>query len=291
MKTTSIYKNAAAKAEIMALYDAKLASLKRPVESLWVDAPQGRTHVLRMGTSHLPPLVVFHGINAGAPVTLEAMERLADDFCLYAIDTIGQATRSAEVRLPLTGPALGEWIEAVMDGLHLPIASFVGVSYGAFLLQKFMQQAPERIEKAAFVVPSGLVNGPFWASMTKLSWPLMRFHWSKREQDLQAFLKAFHSQEDPFWSALHRALLLGTKMDYRRPPLLQKQDVQALKAPVYAMVAEEDVFFPGEAALARCQAIFPNFAGSAVLRGAKHMPMPERYAEIQQQLRQWLKKE
>lgn len=289
MKTTTIYKNAAAKAEIMALYDAKLASLKQPTASLWVETPQGRTHVLRMGSTQLPPMVVFHGINAGAPLTLEAMEGLADDFCLYAIDTIGQATRSAEVRLPLVGPALGQWAKAVVNGLGLQKAVFVGISYGAFLLQKFMQVAPECIEKAAFVVPSGLVNGPFWASMTKLSWPLMRFHLTKREQDLQAFLKAFHSQEDPFWSALHRALLLGTKMDYRRPPLLQKRDVQALQAPVYALVAEEDVFFPGEAALARCRDIFPNFAGSAVLQGAKHMPMPERYAEIQQQLRQWLK--
>jgi len=282
-----VYKSQAHKDAIMALYDQKLASLAVPCESRYISTPAGNTHVLRMGSAQLPPLVVFHGINAGAPVTLEAMQELSDTYCIYAIDTIGQATRSAEVRLPLKGPALGDWLVAVLDGLQLSKVHAVGVSYGAFLLQKLMQVAPERIEKAAFVVPSGLVNGPFWASLRKLSLPLMRFQRSKKRADLEKFLRAFHTELDEHWLELHYQLLVGTKMDYRRPPLLQKADVKQLQAPVYAMVAAEDVFFPGQAALERCRHIFPNFAGAHVLIGAKHMPTTDRYGEIQQQLRLW----
>lgn len=282
-----VYKSQAHKDAIMALYDQKLASLGVPADSVYIPTPVGITHVLRMGQTELPPLVAFHGINAGAPVTLEALQGLSDSYCIYAIDTIGQATRSAEVRLPLKGPAIGQWIVSVLDGLQLNKAHFVGVSYGAFLLQKLMQVAPERIEKAAFVVPSGLVNGPFWASMRKLSLPLMRFHRSKKRSDLEKFLSAFHTELDAHWLELHYQLLVGTKMDYRRPPLLQKADVKQLHAQVYALVAEEDVFFPGQAALERCRHIFPNFAGEYVLKGAKHMPTTDRYAEVQQQLLAW----
>lgn len=283
-----MYKSPAAKVRIMALYDQKLAALGLPTQSLYLSTSAGETHVLQLGDTSLPPLLVFHGINAGAAATLEPVHPLSAHFCLYLVDTIGQATRSAETRLSLQGGAIGRWLVDVMDGLGLPNAHTIGISYGAFLLQKLMQFAPERIRKAVFVVPSGLVNGPVWPSIQRLSLPLLKFHLTKSRKDLASFLLAFHGEESEFWFDLHFELLTGTQMDYRRPPLLTAADVAALQAPVYAIVADNDVFFPGQQALAKCRAIFPNFQESHVLRDCKHMPDVAHYAEIQDKIKGWL---
>lgn len=288
MKTASLYKSAEAHATLMRLYDEKLASIGVDFESVRVDTPAGETHVLAAGKVDGPAVVVFHGINAGAPLALEAMKGLLDTYRLYGVDTIGQATRSAATRLPLNGPALGDWAAAVMEGLGLASAHCVGVSYGGFLLQKLMQTHPDRVKKGILVVPGGLVNGPFFPSMRLLTFPLMRFLRTKRDEDLKRFLAAFYEELDTHSLAFQRAVLLGFKMDYRRPPLLKLGDVDGLSAPVFGIFAEEDVFFPGPKALARCQAIFPHFTGFHMLKSGKHIPSARRFLEIEQKIREWL---
>lgn len=284
----SIYKSEAAKAEIMRLYDAKLAACNIETEDLYVDTFAGKTHILATGAAHLPPLVVLHGINAGAPLALEAIRGLNQYYRIYGVDTVGQATKSAETRLPLHDTSYGKWLDEVMEGLGLKKAPVIGISYGAFLLQRLMMHAPERIEKGIFVVPSGFVNGPFWKSMRRLSLPLMRFLWTKQERDLLRFLDAYLLTKDPHSVAMQKALLLGVKMDYRRPPLLQAKDVERLNAPVYGIFADDDIFFPGDKALERCQSIFKNFKDFYILKNSKHIPDQARYGEIEGVIKGWL---
>jgi hypothetical protein len=124
--------------------------------------------------------------------------------------------------------------------------------------------------------------------MRLLTFPLMRFLRTKRDEDLKRFLSVFYEEIDPHSLAFQREVLLGFKMDYRRPPLLKKGEVDGLSAPVYGIFAEDDVFFPGPKALAKCQAIFPNFAGFHLLKDGKHIPSAQRFLEIEQKIRAWL---
>lgn len=288
MSANSIYKTPEAKRILLDLYEKKLASLHLPCERHYINTFAGKTHVLVAGKPDGPPVVVLHGINAGAPLTLEAIKGLADTFRLYALDTVGQATPSDETRLPLHDDSFARWVGEVMDHFKLAKARFIGVSYGSFLLQNVMKYAPARIERAVMVVPSGLVNGNFWPSMQKLSFPLIRFLLTQKEDHLEKFLDAFYDTKDTHARTMQRHTLLGMKMDYRRPPLLQAADVAGLNAPVYAMVADSDVFFPGRQALEKCRKIFKNFKGEHVLSNTKHMPEKHTYAEIEATIKRWL---
>ena len=77
-------------------------------------------------------------------------------------------------------------------------------------------------------------------------------------------------------------------MDYRRPPLLSEKDTQNFDAPVFAMVAENDVFFPKEKAIARMQNVFSDLREVYVLKDAKHIPDVSRYDEIVDKIEEWL---
>lgn len=101
-------------------------------------------------------------------------------------------------------------------------------------------------------------------------------------------MDAFYSAIDEADMIMQRNTLLGTKIDYRRPPLLTAEDVANLKAPVYTMVADNEVFFPGDKAIEKCRKIVKNFAGSHVLRNTKHVPDKSIYPEIESKLRDWL---
>jgi pimeloyl-ACP methyl ester carboxylesterase len=284
----SLYKNPEAQQTMMRLYDEKLAACGIEYESVYVDTLAGKTHVIISGDAKLPPLVVFHGINAGAPLALEAIKHLNQTYRIYGIDTVGQATRSAETRLPMKGDAYGEWIAATLDGLQLEKVNVLAISYGAFLLQKMMAFQPDRLLKSIFVVPSGFVSGNFWRSMKELSFPLMRFLRSKKESDLLKFMDAFFITKDKHSIEMQKTLLLGFKMDYRRPILVKNRDTANVKTPVYVMVADDDIFFPGDKTLKRCADLFPSLKDTYILKQSKHIPDQSRYAEIEQIIAQWL---
>jgi pimeloyl-ACP methyl ester carboxylesterase len=87
---------------------------------------------------------------------------------------------------------------------------------------------------------------------------------------------------------LQRNLLLGVNMDFRRPLLLQKKDVLHFTKPVYMMVADNDIFFPGDEAVKKAKQIFLNLKDIHYLKNCKHMPNRNSYPEIQQKLREWI---
>jgi hypothetical protein len=70
---------------------------------------QHRTRVVKTGNKDGNIVFLFHGINAGAPLTLEAVKELGKDYLLFAIDTIGQATMSDENRINIEDNSYALW--------------------------------------------------------------------------------------------------------------------------------------------------------------------------------------
>lgn len=283
-----LYKNQQAKTELMSLYEEKLKSLQIDYKDIDVKTSFGNTRVIKTGNESGKPIVLFHGINAGAPLTLEAVKDLRKDYLLFAIDTIGQATKSDENRIDIKDNSYALWAAEVLSKLNIKEANFIGISYGAYILQKLIAYKPEMVTKCIFVVPSGLVNGNFGVSMIKLTFPLLRFLITKKDSHLKKFIKAFVPEEDELMFRLQKALLTGVNMDYRRPLLIKEKDVQNFTNPVYMIVADDDVFFPGHEAIVRAKATFKNFKEAHVLKNCKHMPNKNSYSEIQQKIKIWL---
>ena len=61
MENQKLYKSDQGKASILAMYDAKLASLNLAYESRIVETSFGETHLLVCGQSENPPLFLLHG--------------------------------------------------------------------------------------------------------------------------------------------------------------------------------------------------------------------------------------
>ncbi len=286
----SIYKNKETKIAIQELYYEKLNSLKIEYQEIDVNTKYGRTRVIKTGKSNGTKIIVFHGMNTGAPVALEAIKELTDSYNIFAIDTIGQATQSEETRVNIKDNSFALWADEVLEKLQIKTANFIGVSYGGFILQKLISHKPERVSKCIFVVPAGLVDGAFFPSLTKVTFPLIKFLLTKNDNHLHNFLSKFINEDDNFMFRLQKAMLLGVKMDYRRPPILKIKDVMHFEKPVYLMTVDNDIFFPGNESIKKAQNIFKNLQDIYILENNKHMPNKKQYPEIQQKIREWISK-
>lgn len=284
----SIYKSTEAKEKILSLYDKKLKGLDFSFIEKDINTSFGRTRVIISGNPNGKKVVLFHGIHAGSPLTLECIKGLQNDYHLFAIDTIGQATKSDETTINIKDNSLAIWADEVLDGLNLTRAHFLGISYGAYILQKLITHRPSRVDKCVFIVPSGLANGNLWPSLTKLSFPLLKYHMTKKDKDLRAFVKHFVPEDDLYMFEFQKAILTGLHMDYRRPQILQKKDVAHFTNPIYIMAADDDVFFPAEKVIANAKSVFKNLKDIHLLKNCKHMPHAEHFPEMENKIREWI---
>lgn len=284
----SIYKSATDKAKILALYEEKLKSLDFPVLEKDIETAYGTTRVLISGNDKGKKIVMFHGIHAGSPLSLESIKNLQLSYKIYAIDTVGQATKSAETTINIKDNSFALWADEVLNKLSIVQADFIGVSYGSYILQKLITYRPQKIGKCIFVVPSGLANGNFWPSLKNLTIPLIKFKITKKDEDLKKFLRHFVPEDDKYMFAFQRAILTGLHMDYRRPQILQKKDVEHFTNPVYIIVADDDVFFPADKSIAKAKKVFKNLKEVHYLKNCKHMPDQSHFIEIEDKIKKWI---
>lgn len=289
MKTDSIYKSDDARREILKLYDEKLASLGVEYDEQFVETRFGETHVVSIGDAEKPPVVVLHGINAGAPVALEAVKHLAKNHRLHAVDTIGQAGKSADTVLSVKDASYGVWLAEVFDCLNLEKVPVIGVSYGSFILGRLIKHQPERVERAIFVVPIVFSNGSFLQGIFKLLLPMRKFLKTEDTEDLKKFISAFYTETDDFSVRLQRAILLGVNLDTRRPPLFTAADAKNFAAPVYVLAAENDIFAPAEKTIKKSREIFKTLKETEILPNTKHVPAAKDYERIERIIERWLK--
>lgn len=149
-----LYKKPAHKKIILDLYQEKLNSLHIHYENIDISTSFGNTRVIKTGNAQGKPLVLFHGINASAPLTLEAVKELQKDYFIYAIDTIGQATMSDENRINIIDQSYGRWASEVLEKLGISSAYFIGISYGSYILQKLISYRPALVEKCILWFPA-----------------------------------------------------------------------------------------------------------------------------------------
>ncbi|MDO5988650.1 alpha/beta hydrolase [Flavivirga amylovorans] len=272
----------------MKLYEEKLEHLNIEYIKIDVDTQFGRTRVIKTGNTDGKKIVLFHGYNAGAPVTLEAIKELRNSYCLYAIDTIGQATKSAETKMNIKDASFALWADEVLEKLNINTCSIIGISYGAFILQKLITYKPERVDKCIFVVPSGIVKGDIWESITKLTIPLIRYKITKKEKHLKTFLDAFVPEEDKFMYKMLKLMMDGVKLDTRIPSLLKRKHVEHFNKPVYIIAASDDIYFPGKKIAKKSKSLFNNLKEVYLLKNSKHMPSQETFGDIQLKIREWI---
>lgn len=285
---SAIYKNKQAKIDLMNLYDQKLQSLQIAYENIDINTRFGNTRVVKAGNNNGKKIVLFHGYNAGAPLTLEAVIDLMDTYYFYAIETIGQATKSDETTINIKDDSFAIWANEVLDNLQISSANFIGISYGAFILQKLITHKPNKVASCIFVVPSGIVSGNIWESITRLTLPYLRYKITKSDTHLYSFIKAFVPEDDTFMMKMLTLIMKGVKLDTRIPKLLKKKDIAHFNNPVYIIAAKNDVYFPGEKIKKRSKELFNNLQEVHLLNDSKHMPSKETFNIIQSKIKEWI---
>jgi pimeloyl-ACP methyl ester carboxylesterase len=271
MSAVSIYRSTQGEAEVIALYEKKLANLAVETHSRMVETRFGHTHVLAAGPQDAPPVMVLTGISTGAPRTLEWFHPLTRDYRLYAPDPIGQPGRSAQTRVPPGDHNYGKWMVDVLNGLGLERLPFVGVSFGGGILLDTASYAPERISRAALMAPAGLTRVPFLGTAIKFFIPCLLYRYFPSRERLIGTVQPLAGEPDDYSLQVFDATLRCIKLNVAPPGPFDKITLAGFTAPTLLLLAKSDIFIPVEPARRRAQELLPSLTAVEVFEGP-HIP-------------------
>jgi pimeloyl-ACP methyl ester carboxylesterase len=287
MSVAPIYRSAQGQAEVIALYEQKLATLAVATHSHMVDTRFGHTHILEAGPPDAPPLMMLTGISTGAPRILEWFHHLAGDYRLYAPDPIGQPGRSAQIRVPAGDHNYGKWMVDVLDGLGLKQLPFVGVSFGGGILLDTASYAPERISRAALMAPAGLTPVPFLGTAIKFFIPCLLYRYFPSRERLIGTVRPLTGKTDDYSLQVFDATLRHVKLNVSPPGPFDKASLARFTAPTLLLLAKSDIFIPVEPARRRARELLPSLTAVEVFEGP-HIPSKRTWQANAERIRRFL---
>jgi pimeloyl-ACP methyl ester carboxylesterase len=286
-----IYRSEAGKREIERRYREMVDSLGESDER-WIETRYGETHTLVAGPDDGTPVLVFHGGNMVNPVSLAWFYPLADEFRLYAPDTIGHPGLSAETRVSPRDSSYGEWVVDLLDGLGLDRVAMVGPSYGGGIILRTAVHAPERIERAALVNPAGLGTGSIARMTREVVLPMYLYRSRPTRERLNRAVAPLFT--DPVEEVDREVVdLIGTvfrevRLERSLPKRASREELAGFGAPTLLVTCEEDVFFPPDRVRPRAEDVISYLLGTVVLDREGHIPSERGRERIVEELRAFL---
>ena len=254
-KKQTIYRHAGGRDIVLALYDAQLEKLGARFNDIFIDTRFGKTHIVETGNMEGKPLLLLHGGNATTAYNLLSFRFLFEEFHVYAADIIGHPGKSAETCLAPESDDYGFWLSDVISALGFETVRCCGGSYGAGVLAKAIRVAPEKIERAAIIVPSGIRNAA--AGSMKMLPPLLMYRITHKEKYLIRCILPMALTEDNIDAdtlETVRRTLLHVRVKAGMPRNIHLAERSAV--PALVMAAERDCLFPASHVLPQAQRLF-----------------------------------
>ncbi len=252
-KTASIYKSAAGKEEIMALYDRVLERWAVPYETLHVPTRHGNTFIIASGEKTAPVLVLLHGSTSNATSWVADVAEYSQYFRVYALDLPGEPGRSDENRPSWSGPAFAEWLEDVLDVLKVEKTNLVGISQGGWAALKFATQNPERVEKLVLLTPGGVVPVSAWFLLRAIPLSLLGRFGAKIINDIVFGRQKIEKEA----LEIMNTIMVNFKPRIENPSLYTDAELRRLSMPVLLVAGLEDAMIPAKKSAGRLKALLP----------------------------------
>ena len=267
----SLYKSETGKAEILNLYNQKLAGLNINYQYQDVETSFGTTNVIIVGDASKPPILIVHGSNGCAPIALETYSGLEAHFQVFAVDVVAQPNKSAETRLSMKNDDYGKWLHEVIDHLKLKNVTLAGFSFGGLVILKALEFKDANIKEVFLTAPAYLVNGNPLKALFKVFIPMKRYIKTKKVTYVERFLNELFTEKDAFAIDFLSKVFLHFKMDFSPVPIIKTQAAKAIKTSITLIAAKNDLMFPGEKMIKRANKIFPSLKKVILLEQSKHV--------------------
>jgi pimeloyl-ACP methyl ester carboxylesterase len=273
MSHPSVFRTPEGKAAFLAAYDATMKLWPVPYEEMEIPCRFGITHVIVSGPKSAPPLVLLHGYWATSTMWAPNIADFSKDYRVYAIDVMGQPSKSIPTEPIRTAEDYAVWLAATLDGLHLDRVFLGGQSYGAWLALNFAIAAPERVQRLVLLSP----GGGFVPMVRQFSLRGMLMLWFPSRVAVNWFFGWLGITAPDARSVLELTYLglkhfrVPVKTSRVMPVLFPDDRLRAMRVPTLLLIGDHEVICDPATALARARRLLPDVQGDLVPQSSDDM--------------------
>ena len=154
MKTYTVFKSDEGRETLRSYYNQVLSFF--PFEQKYINTTFGKTFILHAGDIENEPVFLLHGSCSNSAFWFSEMMELSRNFHVIAIDILGEAGNSDEVRFDLNSNDYAMWLKEIADVLGFLKIILIGNSLGGWLALKFACAFGEYVSKLVLIAPSGI---------------------------------------------------------------------------------------------------------------------------------------
>lgn len=181
-----IYWTRGARERVLAGYRTLLAASPVSLREVRIPTRFGETGVLTCGPASGPPLVLLHGGNTNSAMWLMSLPSWSKQFCVYAVDTIGDPGFSATTRPPFHTDDHALWLSDVLKALSVERTDIVGASLGGWIGLDFALRYPTAVSGLVLFAPAGITRVRI-ATTVEISCLMLLGAWGRRRALLRGF--------------------------------------------------------------------------------------------------------
>ena len=283
----SIYTSPEEKGHLMDIYAKQMISWPENTEHLYIMTKFGKVHVLALGDTALPPVILLHAASMGAHSWAENLPALIDQYRIYAIDNIGEGNLSElsdALMFPRNDEEIADLYVSLMDSLGVKQAPVLGASNGGFIAMSLAKYYPYKVTSLVLFGPMGLTPLTF-RSIMMLSiasmYPLQPVRDWVMEWALGTDRRVIENYGEWF-----NTIMKGTIPSVAQPLTLSKSDKEKMTMPVLLFLGTNDALV-GDASMAADKGReFPNI--SIEIMNSGHLIAVEKADSVNQILERFL---
>lgn len=280
MTSSSVFR---APEDQVAFFDAYDATLRKlwpvPFEEIDLVGRFGSTHVVASGPTKGAALVLLHGFMTTLTMWAPNIADLTKDYRVFAIDTMGQPSKSLPDEPIGQIDDLVEWLDSTLDGLHLDRVFVAGMSTGAWIALNYAMARPDRVAKLVLLSPAASFQ-----PLVKRFWVWAIFSGVVRTRRMMdAFMRWMGldaaAGDEVITGVLDLMWIGGThyrmQPETRRvmPDVFSDDELRELKMPVLLLIGEHEAIYDSAKALERARELVPDIDGELVQDCSHDMSM------------------
>ncbi len=287
----SPFKTREGEAAFLAAYEDAMRLWTVSYEGISIPTPFGTTHVVICGPRDAPPLVLLHGYMATSAMWATNITDFSKDFRVYAIDVMGQPSKSIPGDPICNAADYVSWLTAALDAMHLDRVNLMGMSFGGWLALNYAIAAPHRVCKLVLLSPGGLL--PMVRQFTMRGILMVSL---PTRLTVKSFFR-WLGFTNPMHGATLGLIYLGLK-HFRMPletvritpTVVSDEALRSLRVPTLLLIGEHEVISDPTKALERARRLIPDFRGELV-RESRHEMCSSQYRIVDARVLDFLGKE
>jgi pimeloyl-ACP methyl ester carboxylesterase len=160
------FRSTAGEQAYLAAYREAMNLLPTPRSTLDLETSFGQVRVYEFGAASADragmPVVLLPGRTSGVPMWASNLPDLAAARITYALDALGDAGWSVQIRPVRDAADQADWLDQVVAQLPVGSVHLVGHSFGGWLAANYAARHPERVQTLTLLDPVFVFRGLRW---------------------------------------------------------------------------------------------------------------------------------